>query len=143
VLVCRSKQQAYPEVIAALAAKIGLADPTKLRLTQHNVHTHMPRVQPFKFSTTDKLYEMLRANTSFSDILYYEVLDIPLPDLEKLKTLNVVWANSRTEEVSTTRPPPQRQRAPGGDRPAGPAGGASSKDVSEVVDGVRSDGSVV
>ncbi|GAQ84171.1 Ubiquitin carboxyl-terminal hydrolase [Klebsormidium nitens] len=96
-----SKQHSYLDVISALAAHIGLDDPAKLRLSQHNVHTHMPRVAPFKYATNDKLYDMLRGNTSYSDILYYEVLDIPLPDLEKLKTLNVVFANSKVEEVAS------------------------------------------
>lgn len=100
--VRRSKQHSYLDVISAVAGHIGLDDPAKLRLSQHNVHTHMPRVAPFKYATGDKLYDMLRGNTSYSDILYYEVLDIPLPDLEKLKTLNVVFANSKVEEVSAS-----------------------------------------
>ena len=35
-----------------------------------------------------------------SDILYYEVLDIPLPELQGLKTLKVAFHNEHTEEVS-------------------------------------------
>jgi hypothetical protein len=96
----RSKQHSYLDVISALAAHIGLDVPAKLRLSQHNVHMHMPRVVPFKYATSDKLYDLLHGNKSYTNILYYEVLDIPLPDLEKLKTLNVVFANSKVEEVS-------------------------------------------
>jgi hypothetical protein len=36
-----------------------------------------------------------------SDILYYEVLDIPLPELQCLKTLKVAFHNDHTEEVSS------------------------------------------
>ena len=34
-----------------------------------------------------------------SDILYYEVLDIPLPELQSLKTLKVAILRSPEEEV--------------------------------------------
>ncbi|XP_057843393.2 ubiquitin C-terminal hydrolase 13-like [Cryptomeria japonica] len=35
-----------------------------------------------------------------SDILYYEVLDIPLPELKRLKTLKVLFRHSTKDEVS-------------------------------------------
>eukprot|EP00959_Pyramimonas_sp_CCMP1952_P364698 7637386-Pyramimonas_sp.AAC.1 len=34
-----------------------------------------------------------------SDILYYEVLDIPLPELERLKILKLAFHNHKTEQV--------------------------------------------
>lgn len=34
-----------------------------------------------------------------SDILYYEVLDIPLPELQCLKTLKVAFHHSTKDEV--------------------------------------------
>ena len=34
-----------------------------------------------------------------SDILYYEVLDIPLPELQFLKTLKVAFHHATKEEV--------------------------------------------
>lgn len=34
-----------------------------------------------------------------SDILYYEVLDIPLPELQGLKTLKVVFNHATKDEV--------------------------------------------
>mgnify|MGYP005705759787 CR=1 FL=1 len=36
-----------------------------------------------------------------SDVIYYEVLDLPLPELEQLKTLKVAFHNSKTAEVSS------------------------------------------
>lgn len=36
-----------------------------------------------------------------SDILYFEVLDLPLPQLQQLKTLTVWWHNSKAEEVAS------------------------------------------
>ena len=35
-----------------------------------------------------------------SDILYYEVLDIPLPELQGLKTLKVAFHHATKDEVS-------------------------------------------
>lgn len=35
-----------------------------------------------------------------SDILYYEVLDIPLPELQGLKTLKVAFRHATKDEVS-------------------------------------------
>lgn len=37
-----------------------------------------------------------------SDILYYEVLDIPLPELQGLKTLKVAFHSSKDEVSSLT-----------------------------------------
>jgi membrane protease subunit (stomatin/prohibitin family) len=37
-----------------------------------------------------------------SDILYYEVLDIPLPELQFLKTLKVAFHHATKEEVLFT-----------------------------------------
>ena len=34
-----------------------------------------------------------------SDILYFETLDLPLPELQGLKTLKVAFHNAKTEEV--------------------------------------------
>jgi len=36
-----------------------------------------------------------------SDILYYEVLDIPLPELQNLKTLKIAFHHDAKDEVST------------------------------------------
>lgn len=38
-----------------------------------------------------------------SDILYYEVLDIPLPQLQCLKTLKIAFHHDAKDEVSTAR----------------------------------------
>jgi hypothetical protein len=34
-----------------------------------------------------------------SDIIYFETLDLPLPELQGLKTLKIAFHNSKTEEV--------------------------------------------
>jgi len=39
-----------------------------------------------------------------SDVLYFEALDLPLPELQGLKTLKVAFHNSKTEEVGYLYP---------------------------------------
>ncbi len=41
----------------------------------------------------------LRGMIQTSDVLYFEALDLPLPELQGLKTLKVAFHNSKTEEV--------------------------------------------
>jgi len=46
------------------------------------------------------LLDMLIHYNQTSDILYYEVLDIPLPELQALKTLKVTYHHATKDEVS-------------------------------------------
>ncbi|KAJ7296752.1 hypothetical protein O6H91_Y100900 [Diphasiastrum complanatum] len=43
---------------------------------------------------------MLIHYNQMSDVLYFETLDLPLPELQGLKTLKVAFHNAKTEEVS-------------------------------------------
>ncbi|KAI3991326.1 hypothetical protein MKX01_034645 [Papaver californicum] len=63
--------------------------PTKIRLTPHNYYSQQPIAQAIEYQGFDHLSEMLIHHNQESNILYYEVLDIPLPVLQALKTLNV------------------------------------------------------
>ena len=84
-----SKVNTYNEVTEALAQKIGLDDPTKIRLTAHNQYSDGPRPNPIKYQSYEKLSDMLvQGYQAPTDTLYYEILDIPLFELEKLKSLS-------------------------------------------------------
>ena len=48
------------------------------------------------------LLKILSFMIQTSDILYYEVLDIPLPELQFLKTLKVAFHHATKEEVIFT-----------------------------------------
>lgn len=95
-----SKQNTYDEVVEKLAQQIGLDDPTKLRLTTHNCYSQAPRPPALKFRGVERLSDMLLHYNQTSDILYFETLDLPLPELQGLKTLKVGFHNSKTDEVS-------------------------------------------
>ncbi|KAF9664825.1 hypothetical protein SADUNF_Sadunf16G0058300 [Salix dunnii] len=94
-----SKLHTYDDVVERVARQIGLDDPSKIRLTSHNCYSQQPKPQPIKYRGVDHLSDMLVHYNQASDILYYEVLDIPLPELQGLKNLKVVFHHSTKDEV--------------------------------------------
>ena len=95
-----SKLNSYDDVTAALATKLGMDDPRKLRLTAQNAYSHQPKPVPLASSTLDSLASMLATYGNTTDVLFYEVLDIPLADLERLKCIKVAWYSARVEEAA-------------------------------------------
>ncbi|KAH7554220.1 hypothetical protein JRO89_XS12G0136900 [Xanthoceras sorbifolium] len=94
-----SKLHSYDEVVERVARKIGLDDPSKVRLTPHNCYSQQPKPQPIKYRGVEHLSDMLVHYNQTSDILYYEVLDIPLPELQGLKNLKVAFHHATKDEV--------------------------------------------
>ncbi|KAF3669131.1 putative protein EIN4-like, partial [Capsicum annuum] len=104
-----SKQNNYDEVVECLARHLHLDDPSKVRLTSHNCYSQHPKPQPIRYHGVDRLTEILSHYNQTSDILYYEVLDIPLRELQGLKTLKVTFYHAAKDEVTihTIRLPKQ------------------------------------
>ncbi|XP_050281146.1 ubiquitin C-terminal hydrolase 12-like isoform X17 [Quercus robur] len=94
-----SKLHDYDDVVERVAQHLGLGDPSKIRLTSHNCYSQQPKPQPIKYRGVEHLSDMLVHYNQTSDILYYEVLDIPLPELQGLKTLKVAFHHSTKDEV--------------------------------------------
>ncbi|KAF8376840.1 hypothetical protein HHK36_031488 [Tetracentron sinense] len=94
-----SKLFSYDEVRDRVARQLGLDDATKIRLTSHNCYCQQPKPQPIKYRGVEQLSDMLVHYNQTSGILYYEVLDIPLPDLQCLKTLKVAFHHATKDEV--------------------------------------------
>jgi ubiquitin carboxyl-terminal hydrolase 7 len=94
-----SKQHTYDDVVERVAKKLGLDDPSKIRLTPHNCYSQQPKPHPIKYRVAECLLDMLIHYNQISDILYYEVLDIPLPELQCLKTLKVAFHQAAKDEV--------------------------------------------
>ncbi|XVE61338.1 hypothetical protein DITRI_Ditri06bG0031400 [Diplodiscus trichospermus] len=94
-----SKIHTYDDVVERVARKVGLDDPSKIRLTSHNCYSQQPKPQPIKYRGVERLSEMLIHYNQTSDILYYEVLDIPLPELQGLKNLKVAFHHATKDEV--------------------------------------------
>ncbi|KAK9699295.1 hypothetical protein RND81_08G165600 [Saponaria officinalis] len=94
-----SKIHTYDEVVERVAKRLGVDDPSKIRLTSHNCYSQQPKPQHIKYRGVDHLTDMLVHYQQSSDILYYEVLDIPLPELQGLKNLKVAFHHATKEEV--------------------------------------------
>lgn len=58
-LSLRSKLHTYDDVVEKVAEKLGLDDPSKLRLTSHNCYSQQPKPQPIKYRGVDHLSDML------------------------------------------------------------------------------------
>ncbi|CAN4100824.1 unnamed protein product [Withania somnifera] len=89
----------YDEVVGRVAQQLGLDDPSKIRLTSHNCYSQEPKSQPIKYQRGANLVDMLVYYNQISDILYYEVLEIPFPEVQSLKTLKVAFHHASKDEV--------------------------------------------
>nr|XP_016444216.1 PREDICTED: ubiquitin carboxyl-terminal hydrolase 12-like [Nicotiana tabacum] len=94
-----AKSNTYDVVVDKVAQRLGVDDPSKIRLTPHNCYSQQPKPNPIKYRSVDHLVDMLIHYNQISDILYYEVLDIPLPELQCLKTLKVAFHHSTKDEI--------------------------------------------
>ncbi|KAL0338747.1 UNVERIFIED_CONTAM: Ubiquitin carboxyl-terminal hydrolase 12 [Sesamum angustifolium] len=94
-----AKNHTYDDVVEKVAQRLGLDDPSKIRLTPHNCYSQQPKPNPIKYRSVDHLLDMLVHYNQISDILYYEVLDIPLPELQCLKTLKVAFHHATKDEA--------------------------------------------
>ncbi|KAG4953164.1 hypothetical protein JHK87_038758 [Glycine soja] len=94
-----SRLYTYDDVVEKVAQQLGLEDPSIIRLTPHNCYSQQPKPKPIKYRGVDHLSDMLVHYNQTSDILYYEVLDIPLPELQGLKTLKVAFHHATKDEV--------------------------------------------
>uniref|UniRef100_A0A0D9XTG4 ubiquitinyl hydrolase 1 n=1 Tax=Leersia perrieri TaxID=77586 RepID=A0A0D9XTG4_9ORYZ len=94
-----SKLHTYDDVVERVARQLNVDDPAKIRLTSHNCYSQQPKPQPIRYRGVEHLLDMLIHYNQTSDILYYEVLDIPLPELQCLKTLKVAFHHATKDEV--------------------------------------------
>eukprot|EP00887_Chlorella_sp_A99_P006814 scaffold2.g6814.t1 len=94
------KDDSYEEVSAALAARLCLEDPRRLRFTGFNGYSLTPRTQPYRWGQVSTLEDMLRGYgmQPLASVLFYEVIDLPLEEFEKLVTLKIHLHNSKLEE---------------------------------------------
>lgn len=57
--VYRSKIFTYDQVVEKVAEKLGVDDPSKIRLTSHNCYSQQPKPQPIKYRGVERLLDML------------------------------------------------------------------------------------
>ncbi|XP_047307163.1 ubiquitin C-terminal hydrolase 12-like isoform X2 [Impatiens glandulifera] len=95
-----SKLHNYDDIVDRVAQQLSLDNPAKIRLTSHNCYSQQPKPQPIKYRGVEHLSDMLVHYNQTSDILYFEVMDIPLPELQGLKTLKVAFHHLTKDEVA-------------------------------------------
>ncbi|XP_004498059.1 ubiquitin C-terminal hydrolase 12-like isoform X2 [Cicer arietinum] len=100
-----SKLHTYDDVVERVSQHLGLNEPSKIRLTSHNCYSQQPKPQPIKYRGVEHLSDMLVHYNQACDILYFEVLDIPLPELQCLKTLKIAFHHDAKDEVMIIRLP--------------------------------------
>eukprot|EP01139_Manchomonas_bermudensis_P014887 Amastigsp_a509118_60.p2 type:complete len:538 gc:universal Amastigsp_a509118_60:1664-51(-) len=101
----------YDAVTAALGEKLGAPGPN-IRLTQMDVYTRKPRYYPLSrvyptYPATNRLYkidEMLATYSTYaqkmSDVLFYEVLDVSLADLESKTKVEFEYYSASGKSIS-------------------------------------------
>ncbi|KAI3966512.1 hypothetical protein MKW92_038739 [Papaver armeniacum] len=88
----------YDEVTERVARHLGLDDPTKIRLTSRDCDFLRPMPQAIRYRGVGHLSEMFTRYNRSAKVLYYEVLDIPLPELQCLKCLKVVFCHAAKDD---------------------------------------------
>ncbi|KAK9813402.1 hypothetical protein WJX73_006228 [Symbiochloris irregularis] len=100
ICVQLSRLSTYAEITAVLARELGVSDPDTIRLTGHSNYSMAPAHAAFRYGQEKLLSNPTAVAQGFSEILFYEVLDMQLPVMERLQELRVVWHNERGEAVS-------------------------------------------
>ena len=75
---------------AGQAEALGLDDPALLRFTAQQPFVNAPKPQPLKWHGFETLQSIMAHYNNVLESVFYEVLDIPLRELEQLKTLKVL-----------------------------------------------------
>lgn len=85
------KDMPYDKVSAAVAGKLGLDHPLKVRFTGQSHFSQLPKSIPLRYNGQLTLEEMLRGGQYgvHSSVLYFEALDLPLPEFEQLVSYRV------------------------------------------------------
>ncbi|KAL4539456.1 hypothetical protein Ndes2437B_g02171 [Nannochloris sp. 'desiccata'] len=96
------KDMKWDDVSKALATKLGLDHPLKVRLTLQSLYTALPRPQPQRYTPELTLEDLIKSHGQIpkSPVLYYEPIDLPLPEYERIVTYRVAFHNSKHEETT-------------------------------------------
>lgn len=110
----------YDDVSAAVSKHLNLDHPLKLQFTQQSRFQNSPTTHPIPYPKaavdpnmypnrqTLVLERMLQSRTSATytgaqqteQVLYYEILDVPLPEYENLLSHRIAFHNNQHEEVA-------------------------------------------
>lgn len=89
---------------AGQAEALGLTDPANLRFTAQQPFVVAPKPQPLKWHGFDTLHAIMVHYQTVLETVFYEILDIPLRELEQLKTLRVRYLCCPSAPSNVARP---------------------------------------
>ena len=92
------KSWTYDDVSRAVAEHLRLDHPLKVQFTARSVYLETPRPHPIQYSKDATLQDMCRSQIY---TLFYEAINLPLPEFEKLVTLRVTLHDAKHDEVTT------------------------------------------
>jgi len=93
------KTMSYQDVVTELAKYLN-TEPQFIRLTGHNPYgNHHVRPAPFKTTEVKSLKEMIVVDHTTPFRLYYEILDLPITEVENKREVYVSYFNDKVEEV--------------------------------------------
>ena len=100
------KNSSYNDVSTAVAEHLKLDHPLKVQFTAQSSYSTCPRSHPIKYRDTLTLMDICKGvhsadghNVTF--VLYYQVIDQPLPEFENLVTHRITLHDSKHDEITT------------------------------------------
>lgn len=97
------RDSVYDDISKSVAEHLKLDHPLKVRFTGQSLYTTAPKNQPFKYDQRFTLKDMCRGVSGIAaqHVLYYEVINLPLPEFERLVTHRVAIHNAKHEDIAT------------------------------------------
>lgn len=97
------KDMTYDEISSAVSRHLGLDHSLKVQFTAQSSYTFQPRSQPIRYQPSLRLDAMCRPVTvaNPNPVLYYEVIDLPLPEFERLVTHKISIHDTKHDEIAS------------------------------------------
>lgn len=95
ITLCRNSS--YNDVSKAVAEHLGIDHHLKVQFTAQSAFSSVPRTQPINYDEAYTLIDMCKSGF----VLYYDIIDKPLPEFEKLVTHRVTLHDSKHDEITT------------------------------------------
>jgi len=91
-----AKDASYEHVATRIAKHLGISDPLTLRFTGFNPQIEAPRMKAFPYNADMLLENMLQFYYGpLSTKLFYEVLELPITQLEEKKSLTIQYQDEK------------------------------------------------
>lgn len=110
------KDMAYDEISSAVTKHLGLDHSLKVQFTAQSSYTFQPRSQPIRYQPSLRLDAMCRPATvtNPNPVIYYDVINLPLPEYERLVTHKISIHDKKHDEISSVTVTVPKDKTVGG-----------------------------